>query len=43
VLEGDEAVLELPALECAITLREIYAETEDLPRDDDLGPEPHSP
>jgi Uma2 family endonuclease len=43
VLEGDEALLELPALACAIPLREIYAETDDLPGDDDLTPEPPSP
>jgi Uma2 family endonuclease len=36
VLEGDEAVLELPALGCAIPLREIYARTEGLPGDEEL-------
>jgi Uma2 family endonuclease len=35
VLEGDDAVLELPALECTIPLREIYARTEGLPGDED--------
>jgi Uma2 family endonuclease len=34
VLEGDEAVLDLPAIECSIPLREIYAEADDLPGDD---------
>jgi Uma2 family endonuclease len=43
VLEGDDAVLELPALDCAIPLRDIYAGTDDLPGDDDASPEPRSP
>lgn len=43
VLEGDDAVLELPSLERAIPLREIYADTDDLPGDDDASPEPRSP
>ena len=34
VLDGDAAVLELPALECSIPLREIYAEADDLPGDE---------
>jgi Uma2 family endonuclease len=34
-LEGDDAVLELPSLGCAIPLRDIYAGTDDLPGDDD--------
>lgn len=34
VLESDDAVLELPALQCALPLREIYADTDDLPGDD---------
>jgi Uma2 family endonuclease len=38
VLEGDDAVLELPALGCAIPLREIYADTDGLPGDEDLAP-----
>ncbi len=38
VLKGDEAVLELPALGCAIPLREIYADTDGLPGDEDLAP-----
>ena len=42
VLEGDEAVLELPALECVIPLREIYAETDALPGDDEAAPPPSS-
>jgi Uma2 family endonuclease len=37
VLEGDEAVLELAALGCAIPLREIYARTEGLPGDEELA------
>jgi len=43
VLEGDDAVLEIPALECTIPLREIYAETDDLPGDEDLAVEAPSP
>ncbi|MFO0762203.1 MAG: Uma2 family endonuclease [Byssovorax sp.] len=35
VLEGDDAVLELPSLDCAIPLRDIYAGTDDLPGDDE--------
>lgn len=30
-LGGDDAVLELPSLECSIPLREIYAQTDQLP------------
>ena len=37
VLQGDEAVLELPALECTLPLREIYARTEELPGDEDAS------
>lgn len=29
--QGDDAILELPALECSIPLGEIYAQTDDLP------------
>jgi Uma2 family endonuclease len=42
VLEGDGAVLELPALQCSIPLREIYARTGELPGDDDAGKAPLS-
>ncbi len=35
VLKGDDAVLELPSLGCAIPLRDIYAQTDDLYGDDD--------
>jgi Uma2 family endonuclease len=35
LLEGDEAVLELPSLDCAISLGEIYAQTDQLYGDDD--------
>jgi Uma2 family endonuclease len=38
VLEGDDAVLDLRSLELTIPLREIYAETDDLPGDDELDP-----
>lgn len=34
VHQGDDAVLLLPALECSIPLREIYAQTDDLPGDE---------
>jgi hypothetical protein len=34
VLEGDDAILELSSLGCAIPLREIYAETDELPGDE---------
>jgi hypothetical protein len=34
VLEGDGAVLELPSIACTISLRAIYAKTDDLPGDD---------
>jgi hypothetical protein len=37
VLEGDDAVLELPALGCTIPLREIHARTEGLPGDEELA------
>jgi Uma2 family endonuclease len=43
VLEGDEAMLELPGLECAIPLREIYARTEGLPGDEDTRDQTPSP
>ena len=42
VLDGDEAVLDLPALECSIPLREIYAETDGLPGDEVEEPPPSS-
>jgi Uma2 family endonuclease len=38
VLEGDDAKLELPALECSIPLGEIYAQTEDLEGDEEEPP-----
>jgi Uma2 family endonuclease len=37
VLDGDEAQLELPSLGCAIPLGEIYAQTDDLPGDDEAS------
>jgi Uma2 family endonuclease len=34
ICQGDEAVLDLPALECQIPLAEIYDQTDDLPTDE---------
>ena len=38
VLVGDEAVLELPSLGCAVPLHEIYTQTDALPGDDSDAP-----
>jgi len=38
VLEGDDAVLELPSIGCSIPLRAIYAHTDELEGDPDEGP-----
>lgn len=35
VLEGDDAVLELPSIACSVPLRVLYADTDDVPGDDE--------
>lgn len=40
LLEGDDAVLELSALGCTVPLRDIYADTDDLPGDEPVTYDP---